>query len=622
MRVRLSLSAKVRLLVLLPLCMQLVFLILLGLMHRHEEEQLAKTLKAKEITETVNRLTRDIYATGAAFADPSALDTLDQEETEVSILKAQIEHDGDMLKSLTKDDPVEYRRAIQAKKTYLDALQVLMELKQLNGEKSVISFQQRIALYAVLRKKLKQMVQSGLLIEENQRRVAAQNMQQETLVRNLFHGTALTLGIFNLVVVGWIAIFFTKNISHRLRLLSDNAYRLASNVPLNPVLKSNDEIGKVDMVFHRMAKAMREAARKENAIIEQARDLICSIDSAGKMTAVNPASQAILGRSPAELIGTHFGDLMIDGRDSAMAFLAELKRAGDMPPVEMSLKRADGETVYALLSSHWAEDQGAAFIVIHDISDRKRTELLRKEVVAMITHDLRTPLTTFGTVLRFLKSGEFGQLDPRGKEYLDIGTRNVKRMNVLVNDMLDIEKIDSGEMKLEWGKVLLDEAFDECLDGIGPLAEASGVSLNITPAPYVVAADYEKLQRILVNLLANAIKFSPPGKSITVSAYKQAGFVQIAVKDQGKGIPADQLANVFKRFKQVESKPAPDERKNEPRDERRDKRLTPGSAPGSGLGLTICKAFVELHGGTIAVESQIGVGTEFTFTLPIEPPAS
>jgi two-component system phosphate regulon sensor histidine kinase PhoR len=246
-------------------------------------------------------------------------------------------------------------------------------------------------------------------------------------------------------------------------------------------------------------------------------------------------------------------------------------------------------------------------------------------VVAMITHDLRTPLTTFGTVIRFLKSGDFGQLDARGKEYLDMGTRNVKRMGVLVNDMLDIEKIDSGEMKLERTKVLLDEAFDECLDSVGPLAEASGVILNVARAPYVVAADYEKLQRILVNLLANAIKYAPKGTEIDLLATRQAGFVEISVKDRGKGIPPDQLGDVFKRFKQLENQPGQDNGKSrspaaaEGQGQSQTPAASPAASPesgsGSGLGLAICKAFVELHGGTISVKSQQGEGTIFTFTL-------
>jgi signal transduction histidine kinase len=215
--------------------------------------------------------------------------------------------------------------------------------------------------------------------------------------------------------------------------------------------------------------------------------------------------------------------------------------------------------------------------------------------MAMITHDLRTPLSTINNVLDFFENGTYGTFDAKGRNYVLMAKRNADRMVALINDLLDIEKIKSGMMQLEIDTVSLSRCFSNCQAASLGLAEEMAVKLEFAPTEITVEADEQRLDRVLSNLVANAIKYSPKGTTVKVSADQQRNAVAIRVEDQGPGIPPDMLEAVFERFQQVGG--------------------SSKSKGGSGLGLTICKAIVELHGGKIWVESR-GQGSTFIFTLP------
>jgi len=229
------------------------------------------------------------------------------------------------------------------------------------------------------------------------------------------------------------------------------------------------------------------------------------------------------------------------------------------------------------------------------MTDMRRAEKLRQEVMAMITHDLRTPLATINNVLDFFENGTSGTFDEKGHRYVQMAKRNADRMVSLINDLLDIEKIKSGMMQLEIDSVRLSRCFANCEMISAAIAEESGVKLLFESTEIFIEADEQRLDRVLTNLVANAIKYSPKGKTVTISAHRQKNAVMVRVQDQGPGIPADMLESVFERFQQVGAA------------------KTKG---GSGLGLTICKAIVEMHGGKIWVESA-DQGSTFIFTLPV-----
>lgn len=215
----------------------------------------------------------------------------------------------------------------------------------------------------------------------------------------------------------------------------------------------------------------------------------------------------------------------------------------------------------------------------------------------MITHDLRSPLNTVVNVFNLLEELLKQSEEERVPRYIKMGRRNTDRMLSLINDLLDIEKIKSGHMNVEIKDFYIADCFTTCEELSSAAAEEVGVKLNFADCETKVSADQNLVDRVLTNLVSNAIRYSPKETTVQVYCSEEGEFAKLAVKDDGPGIPEEEIATVFERFRQ--SKSGGDKNKG-----------------GSGLGLTICKAIVEMHGGKIWAESG-GQGTTFVFTLPL-----
>jgi signal transduction histidine kinase len=223
---------------------------------------------------------------------------------------------------------------------------------------------------------------------------------------------------------------------------------------------------------------------------------------------------------------------------------------------------------------------------------------MKQEVVAMVTHDLRSPVSSVRHFLEMLESNMLGELNDRGKKLLKAADKSTIRMLGLINDLLDIEKIKSGMFELDVREVSTGALLESSCQALAPLANAMRITIDIKPEDVLVSADEERIARVVTNLVSNALKFSPAGTSVTVESRTEDGFAVISIRDQGRGIPADLRPYIFDRFTQVM-----------PSDSRQ--------MGGSGLGLAISRAIVELHGGKIWVESGESAGSTFSFTLPL-----
>jgi signal transduction histidine kinase len=223
---------------------------------------------------------------------------------------------------------------------------------------------------------------------------------------------------------------------------------------------------------------------------------------------------------------------------------------------------------------------------------------LRDDLTSMIVHDLRTPLTSLITGLHTLRA--IGELDEEREEILQMSLSGGERLLRMINDLLDISKMEDGSLKLDRASADAAGIIALAIEQIGPLAREKRIQLSAASegAPAVMADD-DKLLRILVNLMGNAVKFTPEGGKIAVRARRQENghSVLFCVEDSGEGIPEDKFDTIFERFGQVESRKA-------------------GRKMSTGLGLTFCKMAVEAHGGKIWVESELGRGSRFFFTIP------
>jgi signal transduction histidine kinase len=227
-----------------------------------------------------------------------------------------------------------------------------------------------------------------------------------------------------------------------------------------------------------------------------------------------------------------------------------------------------------------------------------QVEQLKQDFVNMISHDLRTPLTSIQASLSMLETGQFGELTQQGTSLVSISEREVGRLVRLINQLLDVDKIASGNLDLTIEDTTTRSIIEQSVNSVATMAKRKKIEI-ITPAASIdLKADAERLVQVAINLISNALKFSKSGTSITIETESSNGFVEFRITDQGRGVPKELQSKIFERYKQTEKADATEK-------------------GGSGLGLYICKMIIEAHNGQIGVRSEPGQGSTFWFRVPI-----
>jgi signal transduction histidine kinase len=625
MRRHFSLSNQLLILLTVPLAFQLGLLASLASLQKQAEMQGEKALHAQRVSEAINALSKDIYEVITTFTD-TKYSGPDEGNTEFFLgMGKRLHNDFDAVSRLTAGNKEQAAIVNRCRAAGESAMQQMVSTQTFINSGGEVLREDRKRFWHKMREYIRVAISKELIdIGKSEAEIYNRNPELQAAYRQQVQNLLLVGGGFNVLLALILALYITRGITGRLQLVGDNAYLFAAGRELHPILKGNDEIAHLDQVFHKMAAEMKEASRRQGAIIDNAQDLICSLDKNGTILEINPACQTILGYEQDDLKGRHFIELMDEAdRQTAHDFMNHLRRGTILRPCEIQLrcdsseaeKRHPGESqlntaggtradkpaksvlIDVLWSAHWSKEEETFFCVLHDITDRRQAERMKQEVMAMITHDLRTPLTTIQNFLEFLSDGMYGQVNDRGQKNLGVAQRNSERMITLINDLLDIEKIKSGMMSLELAPLKLNSLFQQVNDLYTSPAEQAAVTLRFAASDLTVSADEDRLVRVLSNLISNALKFSPRGTIVSVWAEGRSNVVYITVQDQGPGIPADQIESVFDRFQQVKG-----QAKNK---------------GGSGLGLAICKAIVELHGGKIWLQSEEGKGSAFTFSLPL-----
>ena len=489
---RLTLTRQVLILVLMPLMVQIGFMTFASRFQSEAEEELQKSLHAKAITDGVNRLSTTVYDIFTTYGGEAALQMADDNDPTYLTMRRNLDRELADLKRICAGEEALTESANKLESNVARSIKVLKELKKHHDRTGDAGRGERKAMWHELRNYIKDLLFNDIAsMADKQKNLAEKSPQIQSDMRKKLQQIMLIGAGLNLIVTLLIAIYITRQITGRLARVSDNAYRLASNVSLNPPLRGKDEIAELDRTFHQMAQ---------------------------DLAAANQA---------------------------------------------------------------------------------------REDIIAMITHDLRTPLTTLKNILAFLSTGKYGTLDEAGLQYLATANNNINKMTTLVNDLLDSEKLKAGKAELDIRQVELDDSFEMVLSMVSGVAQAADVTIEIPPTDLIVRADAESLDRVLLNLVSNAVKYSPRGEKVSVTAERRGESALIKVSDHGPGIAKEDLPFVFERFQQAGKKG---------REDREAETRTGGS---SGLGLTIAKALVEMQGGEIWVENEFGAGASFYFTLPI-----
>jgi len=409
----------------------------------------------------------------------------------------------------------------------------------------------------------------------------------------------IILGVMLAIASGTVlALLFTRNTTSRLALLMDNTVRLSKKEPLLPPLQGEDEIARLDGFFHKMADDLAEAARKERAILDNAVDVICSINADGHFTAANLATSTVWGYQPDTLIGMHYSEIVAKEDVKKFREAVNQIRQDKVPiNIENRVITPDGTPVHILWALRWSEAEQSLFCVAHNISDRKAVEQMKQDFVATISHELRTPLTSLQATLTLLSEGAYGQLSGPGEKRVKSAESGISRLIMLITDLLDIEKMEAGKLSMNFKDVDIADIVEKSIDSVQGFAEQQGVRITPETRGAMVVADPDRIVQVVVNLASNAVKFSEDGGQIEIKVVDGLEFAEVQVVDHGIGVPPGAENSIFAKYEQAHS---PDSKRRK----------------GTGLGLPICKAIVEQHGGQIGIKSTEGGGSTFWFTVP------
>jgi len=362
---------------------------------------------------------------------------------------------------------------------------------------------------------------------------------------------------------------------------------------------------------------IHEAERRWRSLLDHVQLIVVGLDQTGTVNYVNPFFLRLTGYTDSETLGKNWFENFLppSTQESIQTLLSEVLGQNTHPYYQNSILTKSGERRFIAWNNTMLQDAEGHMIGIisigEDITERQKVEQMKNEFIGIVSHELRTPLTSIRGSLGLLATGVMDDEPVAMRRMIEIAATDTERLVRLVNDVLDLEKLESGKVSLlqEWCDAA--DLMQRSLAVMQSSAQAAGVQLVVQPLSKQIWVAPDRIIQTLTNLLSNAIKFSSAGKAVTLSAAikrqalgirdLQSSHIIFSVQDQGRGIPAEKLESIFGRFQQVDGSDSRDR-------------------GGTGLGLAICKSIVQQHGGQIWVESRWGQGSTFFCSLPLQMP--
>jgi PAS domain S-box-containing protein len=717
----LNLSQKGLILVVIPLLFQLGFIYVLNGQLDQAEQERARESLYKEKKQHLAKISRIILADagGLAIYGIKRGGSGSGPEMRYKHVSDAVPAEFEILERLSQDDPQELKN-IQAVRDM--ATKIVKDFRRVRKDLSSDNYLVAVRQFNLLRPQVAEMENQLQIINDLEDELENAGAENWSARRTTVKRVLILATLINILIATLLAFVFYRGTTRRLSILVDNSVRLATGQPLHPPLSGTDEIAKLDEMFNAMAKILDEAARKERAVVENAVDVIFSVDERGSLEKVSPASLQVFGYDSEHLRSRNVRYLLPPEEADAILEKLSATKTGDAQ-FESHVTKADGTEIDVLWSVHWSQQDKLYFCVAHDITERKRAEnllrlaearirlivesmpigliivddagriemnnpsvermfgkqqdelqgqnigqlfgkpetvtddeftadliqktknhayemtahaadresipievsmnefetlegkrhlvliidvterhvveQLKQEFISMVSHELRSPLNSVLGFLEMLPEGIYGELNSTGQEKVNVAERNVNRLIRLINDLLEIDRTEAGRPSMEIEDISIKPLIDRSVDAVKALADKENITIQVSDSDATVTADGDRIVQVIVNLLSNAIKYSPAGGKIEVLTVMQEDWLEVRVKDEGRGIPEKYKALIFEKFQQVNSS---DWRQK----------------GGTGLGLAISKAIVDQLNGSIGVESEEGKGSTFWFRLPIK----
>ncbi len=364
---------------------------------------------------------------------------------------------------------------------------------------------------------------------------------------------------------------------------------------------SMDITGKMDT-----QQALQEGAQLTQAILDHVAEGIITVNDAGIVKAMNQAAERIYGYSAQEVVGQGLKMLMPESYFSQLDEALKIYRRTGILSIfgqrrEVEGRRREGHIFPMELTITGSTHLGQPLLIglVRDLTERKQAEQMKASFVATVSHELRTPLTSINGVLGLVSGGVLGELPTQAKSMLDMAYKNSQRLTHLINDLLDMEKMAAGMMRLDLKVEDLMPLIEQVIESTAAFAQQYQVTVALTEKVdgVRVRVDAGRLQQVLSNFLSNAVKFSATGAQVEVAVRLEKNEVRVLVMDHGPGVPVNFRGRIFQKFSQADDS-------------------NTRQKGGSGLGLAISKDLIERMNGLVGFESQLGQGASFYFVLP------
>lgn len=428
-------------------------------------------------------------------------------------------------------------------------------------------------------------------------RVALPLAQVNRSIGHIWRAIAVAAGITTVLTAG-LAVLIARRTTRSIREVTKGARRLArGELDQQVVVDSSGEAGELALAFNHLAESLRrmvtDLARERDKLtgmLSTMSEGVVMIDKGGAVDLANPAAEKLLGASLPS------GKRLIEQvRDYELhRLLDNCLKTGQLQQGEFEATRSRR---YLVATATPMPALAGVLVVLHDATELRRVEKTRREFVANVSHELRTPLASVKAAVDTLQEGALEDRQA-ATVFLQRISSEVDRMARLVSDLLELSRLESGQVMPHLTQTDITRLIDEIRESLFMAAEAKEIAIEVdaSPRPLLVEADSDMVRQVLFNLLDNAIKFTQAGGRVTITARKRESGVAVTIADTGIGIAPEHLPHIFERFYKVEKSRA---------------------GGGTGLGLAIAKHIVQAHGGEIRVESEEGKGSAFTFTLPV-----
>jgi len=409
----------------------------------------------------------------------------------------------------------------------------------------------------------------------------------------------IAIGAILLIVV--LAFWISEYTVRPIRQLTQAADQVGSrDFSTNPILDRKDEIGTLSRSFQSMADNLRSQFQeleteqdKLFAILNAMSDGVAIVDRDGLVQLLNPAASRLFSIQEHQSIG-HTLTETLRHHQIVDLWKASLS-SGEQQSMTIDLS-AEKLYMHVVVTPLREAMQGAALLLFQDLTRLRKLETIRQDFISNVSHELRTPLAAVKSLSETLQEGALED-PPAARRFLSLMEKEIDTMSQLVQELLELSRIESGKAPFQKKPARVDTLVMQAVERMSHQAERAGLTLSMDLEPDLpeVYMDIERMQQVMSNLLHNAIKFTLPGGRIIVSAQKVENSVRVSIKDTGVGIPDEDVSRIFERFYKADRA---------------------RSGGGTGLGLSIARHIVEGHGGKIGLESQLGEGSTFFFTIP------